>query len=254
MDLRLVSTTGSHPYSTPNQSAYESGSVFFNDTSPDAFVPGVYANYTQYNGYAPHQSNWPSEATTAAFIYPPETGSYCHSSSPSSTANSPVYAEPKVCDYFGANSSPYIPTEPVVEYTTHIVNGRVVKRRTTANKKERRRTLSINNAFSNLRDRIPNVPADTKLSKIKTLRLATNYISYLMELLEDSKSSGCGRKSHLMSCEDFKVDLQRFKGGNKADALSHLKLTSGKMIEQQRSKEDCNTPKKGKGRTGWPQT
>ena len=51
---------------------------------------------------------------------------------------------------------------------------RVVKRRNTANKKERRRTMSINNAFAQLRDCIPNVPADTKLSKIKTLRLATS--------------------------------------------------------------------------------
>lgn len=43
---------------------------------------------------------------------------------------------------------------------------RVVKRRTTANKKERRRTQSINSAFADLRDRIPNVPSDTKLSKV----------------------------------------------------------------------------------------
>ena len=39
-----------------------------------------------------------------------------------------------------------------------------------SNKKERRRTQSINNAFASLRDCIPNVPCDTKLSKIKTLR------------------------------------------------------------------------------------
>lgn len=44
---------------------------------------------------------------------------------------------------------------------------RVVKRRTTANKKERRRTQSINSAYFNLRDRIPNVPVDTKLSKVR---------------------------------------------------------------------------------------
>ena len=43
---------------------------------------------------------------------------------------------------------------------------RVVKRRNTANKKERRRTQSINNAYADLRDCIPNVPADTKLSKV----------------------------------------------------------------------------------------
>lgn len=60
---------------------------------------------------------------------------------------------------------------------------RVVKRRNTANKKERRRTQSINTAFAELRDCIPNVPADTKLSKIKTLRLATCYIAHLMSKL-----------------------------------------------------------------------
>lgn len=87
--------------------------------------------------------------------------------------------------------------------------------RPTANKKERRRTLSINNAFTNLRDCIPNVPSDTKLSKIKTLRLATSYISYLMGLLDDSAPMNGKRNRMMMTCEDFKVDLQRFKGRNK---------------------------------------
>lgn len=44
---------------------------------------------------------------------------------------------------------------------------RTGKRRTTANKKERRRTQSINSAFAFLRDCIPNVPSDTKLSKVQ---------------------------------------------------------------------------------------
>lgn len=60
----------------------------------------------------------------------------------------------------------------------------------------RRRTQSINNAFADLRECIPNVPADTKLSKIKTLRLATSYIGYLMGVLE---SDDCG--------DGFKADL-----------------------------------------------
>lgn len=67
---------------------------------------------------------------------------------------------------------------------------RVVKRRSTANKKERRRTQSINNAYADLRDCIPNVPADTKLSKIKTLRLATSYILYLIGVLETDEPAG----------------------------------------------------------------
>lgn len=68
---------------------------------------------------------------------------------------------------------------------------RVVKRRNCANKKERKRTQSINNAFADLRDCIPNVPADTKLSKIKTLRLATSYIGYLMGVLESDDPVAC---------------------------------------------------------------
>lgn len=74
------------------------------------------------------------------------------------------------------------------------------KRRNTANRKERRRTQSINNAFADLRDCIPNVPADTKLSKIKTLRLATSYINYLMEVLSSDDPNAA-------SSDGFKADL-----------------------------------------------
>ena len=58
------------------------------------------------------------------------------------------------------------------------------KRSPTITKKERRRTHSINAAFSALRNCIPNVPSDTKLSKIKTLRLATSYIAFLMNVID----------------------------------------------------------------------
>lgn len=44
-------------------------------------------------------------------------------------------------------------------------------------------------AYNTLRNRIPNVPADTKLSKIKTLRYATNYIKYLDSILKGEISS-----------------------------------------------------------------
>lgn len=75
------------------------------------------------------------------------------------------------------------------------------KRRTSGPKKERRRTESINTAFAELRECIPNVPADTKLSKIKTLRLATSYIAYLMEVL--AKDSG--------ETEGFKAEIKKFE-------------------------------------------
>lgn len=60
-------------------------------------------------------------------------------------------------------------------------------RRMSANQKERRRTQNINIAFAELRRCIPNVPQDTKLSKIRTLRLATSYIGYLQEVLQSEQ-------------------------------------------------------------------
>lgn len=86
------------------------------------------------------------------------------------------------------------------------------KRRVTANRKERRRTLSINNAFQELRECIPNVPSDTKLSKIKTLRLATSYIAYLMDLLaqeDPNRAPQGGFKAEL--CKKFESREERRK-------------------------------------------
>uniref|UniRef100_A0A3Q3VJC0 Heart- and neural crest derivatives-expressed protein 2 n=1 Tax=Mola mola TaxID=94237 RepID=A0A3Q3VJC0_MOLML len=103
---------------------------------------------------------------------------------------------------------------------------RSVKRRPTANRKERRRTQSINSAFAELRECIPNVPADTKLSKIKTLRLATSYISYLMDILDKDGQHG---------------DTQAFKA----------ELKKSEVREERRKREASD--KKSKGRTGWPQ-
>ena len=51
--------------------------------------------------------------------------------------------------------------------------------------KERKRSETMNLGFAALRNCIPDVPTDTKLSKIKTLRLAISYIRYLMECLGD---------------------------------------------------------------------
>ncbi|GLH15039.1 Basic helix-loop-helix transcription factor amos [Gryllus bimaculatus] len=53
------------------------------------------------------------------------------------------------------------------------------KHRNQANARERDRTHSVNSAFMTLRMLIPTEPADRKLSKIETLRLASSYISHL---------------------------------------------------------------------------
>ncbi|XP_017098842.2 heart- and neural crest derivatives-expressed protein 2 isoform X2 [Drosophila bipectinata] len=96
---------------------------------------------------------------------------------------------------------------------------------------ERRRTQSINNAFSYLREKIPNVPTDTKLSKIKTLKLAILYINYLVNVLDGDQDP---------------------KGGFRAE----LKPLSRKLCSEKKQclkSEMQNVPLSTKGRTGWPQ-
>ncbi|KAA0185533.1 hypothetical protein HAZT_HAZT003724 [Hyalella azteca] len=55
--------------------------------------------------------------------------------------------------------------------------------RQAANVRERKRMLSINSAFDELRTHVPTFPYEKRLSKIDTLRLAIAYIALLRELL-----------------------------------------------------------------------
>lgn len=109
-------------------------------------------------------------------------------------------------------------------------NGTMRVKRRSANKKERRRTQSINSAFSNLRNSIPNVPADTKLSKIKTLRLATSYISYLMELLDGPRENTC----KLLS-EGFRADLSNSKRSSQQNRIETQNVSGSIHLEHKKS-------------------
>ncbi|XP_061920370.1 transcription factor 15 [Entelurus aequoreus] len=57
------------------------------------------------------------------------------------------------------------------------------KQRQAANARERDRTQGVNTAFTALRTLIPTEPADRKLSKVETLRLACSYIAHLANVL-----------------------------------------------------------------------
>lgn len=60
----------------------------------------------------------------------------------------------------------------------------IKKRRLAANARERRRMNGLNEAFDRLRQVIPSLDADHKLSKFETLQMAQTYICALRELLE----------------------------------------------------------------------
>ncbi|NXA17302.1 HAND1 protein, partial [Ibidorhyncha struthersii] len=83
----------------------------------------------------------------------------------------------------------------------------------------------------------PTAPADTKLSKIKPLRLATSYIAYLMEVLAKDSQPG--------DTEGFKAELKKADGReNKRKRETQPEVYSQPLGHGE---------KKLKGRTGWPQ-
>ncbi|KAL1517459.1 hypothetical protein ABEB36_001222 [Hypothenemus hampei] len=59
----------------------------------------------------------------------------------------------------------------------------IKKRRLAANARERRRMNGLNEAFDRLRNVIPSLDAEHKLSKFETLQMAQSYIAALKELL-----------------------------------------------------------------------
>lgn len=137
--------------------------------------------------------------------------------------------------------------------------------RVKANKKERRRTQSINQAFNELRRHIPDVPSDTKLSKIKTLRLAISYISHLSLTLqgEPNNSNNNQRRNKTATTENPGNN----RPGDASLGNNHLvELVSSKAKQSQQLKcylsdgvsklvvhPQPKTPKDRKHRTGWPE-
>lgn len=182
-----------------------------------------YSQAPYHGAFSDHYLPSHSQAAFPRYQWPPNTGYY---QTPEATENCNPWIPPHPAAYSCDAQAQYA-ADPMVVYQDpyprplsyphpqgppqpgeqhaleFLANGgvKVVKRRCSANKKERRRTISINTAFASLRGCIPNVPSDTKLSKIKTLKLATSYIAYLMEILE--KDDPELRES------DFKADLSR---------------------------------------------
>lgn len=59
-------------------------------------------------------------------------------------------------------------------------------KRIRSNQKEQKRNMAINTAFQRLQQTIPHVPVDYRLPRVKTLRLAMNYIQHLSNTLNAS--------------------------------------------------------------------
>lgn len=90
----------------------------------------------------------------------------------------------------------FIPPETTPSLVTHykplrirrrppkVVGSEIIrKRRLAANARERRRMNGLNDAFEKLRDVVPALGNDRKLSKFETLQMAQTYITALVELI-----------------------------------------------------------------------
>lgn len=64
------------------------------------------------------------------------------------------------------------------------------RRRLAANARERRRMNGLNDAFDKLREVVPSLGTDHKLSKFETLQMAQTYIAALCDLLQRHDSKG----------------------------------------------------------------
>ncbi|ESO87995.1 hypothetical protein LOTGIDRAFT_126724 [Lottia gigantea] len=82
------------------------------------------------------------------------------------------------------------------------------QQRVTANVRERQRTQSLNDAFTQLRQIIPTLPSD-KLSKMQTLKLASRYIDFLYQVLRN----------------DELIDTKSPPGGTSCNYVAHERLS-----------------------------
>ncbi|XP_005377412.1 PREDICTED: fer3-like protein [Chinchilla lanigera] len=62
--------------------------------------------------------------------------------------------------------------------------------RQAANIRERKRMFNLNEAFDQLRRKVPTFAYEKRLSRIETLRLAIVYISFMTELLQSCEQNG----------------------------------------------------------------
>ncbi|XP_030227355.1 basic helix-loop-helix transcription factor scleraxis [Gadus morhua] len=96
------------------------------------------------------------------------------------------------------------------------------RQRNAANARERDRTNSVNTAFTALRTLIPTEPADRKLSKIETLRLASSYISHLGNVLLLGEGLHDGQPCHGPSPPFFHLSSSPSRVSDQSPQPKHI--------------------------------
>ncbi|TRZ04488.1 hypothetical protein DNTS_027555 [Danionella cerebrum] len=101
-------------------------------------------------------------------------------------------------------------------------------RRLESNERERQRMHKLNNAFQALRETIPHIKTDKKLSKIETLTLAKNYIKALTSIIlgmsNSAQSPMESKASRLLQC--YQQHLQDEGDEELSSYLDHIQSFS----------------------------
>ena len=115
-------------------------------------------------------------------VQAPEFGSQQHFSTAATTPQQQQQPQPQPPPRKGRGGRKKNLHPPSTEIMRH--------RRDAANARERKRMNGLNDAFERLREVVPNLNSEQKLSKIETLLMAQTYIKALAKLIEteDSKA------------------------------------------------------------------
>lgn len=175
------------------------------DNLEDKLMPKYYAHHHHHEAdlAAEHQAYLPYSPASDAGIppvpaaYPLDDDIVKFKSEPENTTES-IKREPRCnpmksvkrkratseaeSDESGASSSAGSTRSAKMRKKSGASEEELQNQRVMANVRERQRTQSLNEAFSQLRKSIPTLPSD-KLSKIQTLRLASKYIDFLYQVL-----------------------------------------------------------------------
>lgn len=158
--VAFASTCGTNNYK------YESNSDGYKSPGPVSSPDSYCSNYESY------QMEWPNNNNYTDCL------PYDHESDVKLSTNKSFMYHPyakavdaKLQMHDRLNSQPILPPEVTK------------KRRLAANARERRRMNSLNDAFDRLREVVPSLGNDRKLSKFETLQMAQTYINALNELL-----------------------------------------------------------------------
>ena len=101
------------------------------------------------------------------------------------------------------------------------------KRRVAANTRERRRMNGLNDAFERLRDVIPSLGSDHKLSKYETLQMAQTYIGSLASLLRRTSSTDSNSSMASIKEGSFNIDMSMSSSNSSLSSSADESINEG---------------------------